>query len=238
MVVRAGGPTRNAAATVPVNVVFDGGCFPGERNSSWAVVAWTSTLGPMEMFQVKALLIIDMQAAMLERSPHEIDDVVGRINDLARVMREGGGLVVFVQHHGHPTDVFAPGRPGWQILPSLQQEASDLVVSKTVCDAFCDTRLDAVLKQHDVDELFVTGWATDYCVDTTVRAAASLAYDMTIVSDAHTVEERSHLDAKSIIQHHNVTWAGLDVPGNPIRVAPAKQVIGELQSRISLRETT
>jgi len=45
--------------------------------------------------------------------------------------------------------------------------------SKEACDAFYKTDLSRILQDHDTRELIVTGCATDFCVDTTVRAAAS-----------------------------------------------------------------
>lgn len=96
-----------------------------------------------------------------------------------------------------------------------------------MCDAFYHTELEAVLQEHQVDELYMAGWATDFCVDTTLRAAASREYHMTVLSDAHTTADRPHLAAASIIQHHNLTWADLIVPGRPIRVVATETLCAE-----------
>jgi nicotinamidase-related amidase len=55
----------------------------------------------------------------------------------------------------------------------------------------------------------IAGWATDFCVDATVRSAVSHDYHVTIVSDGHTVSDRPHLTARDVIRHHNWVWAGL-----------------------------
>jgi len=179
---------------------------------------------------MRALLVIDMQVGMLEseRPPRDINSVVQHINDVARVIRTSHGLVVFIQHHGPPGDLFAPGASGWPFLPSLELSEADLVVSKTTCDAFYHTALDTLLKQYHIEELLLAGWATDFCVDTTIRAAASREYTLTVISDAHTVADRSHLSAAAIIQHHNVTWSELIVPGRPIRVVTAEALVRQL----------
>ena len=175
---------------------------------------------------MKAFLVIDMQVGLLDCgiSTQKTDCVVRRINDVGRVIREADGVVVFIQHHG-PTGAFESGAPGWQILPALEQAEHDVVVSKTICDAFYNTQLDSVLRARRVEELWIAGWATDRCVDTTIRAAASREYDVSVVSDAHTVADRPYLDAASIIRHHNSTWADLIVPGRKIRIATADAIV-------------
>ncbi|ETX00427.1 MAG: isochorismatase [Candidatus Entotheonella factor] len=179
---------------------------------------------------MEALLIIDMQVGMLESEapPRDVDLVVQRINAVASAMRNSNRLVIFIQHCGPKGDPFAPGESGWSFLPSLERTENDLVVSKTTCDAFYKTELDTLLQQHQIDELVITGWATDFCVDTTIRAAASRDYDITVIGDAHTAADRTHLDAASIIQHHNSTWSALIVPRRHIRIVMADAVVRQL----------
>ncbi len=175
---------------------------------------------------MEALLIIDMQVGMLQSAtpPRDVDIVVQRINAVANAMRRSGRPVIFIQHRGPTGDAFAPGEPGWQFLPSLERAESDFIVSKTTCDAFYRTELDSLMKQHQVDELVIAGWATDFCVDTTIRAAASHEYNITVIGDAHTAADRPHLDADAIIRHHNSIWHDLIVPGRKIHVMTADTV--------------
>ncbi|MBV9330399.1 MAG: isochorismatase family protein [Alphaproteobacteria bacterium] len=56
--------------------------------------------------------------------------------------------------------------------------------------------------------LIVCGMQTEYCVDTTVRAAHALGYKVTLVSDAHSTGNTQALSAGDIIAHHNLTLAG------------------------------
>ncbi len=179
---------------------------------------------------MRAMLVIDMQVGMLEgETPvKDVDGVVHRINQLTRALRAAGDIVIFIQHWGPEEDLFAPNSPGCEILPSLVRSERDLVVSKTACDAFCNTELQSVLNQHDITEILIAGWATDFCVDTTIRAAASLSYSISVVSDAHTCADRPHLTAAAIIQHHNLTWVDLIVPGAPVCVVSADKMLKNL----------
>ena len=46
------------------------------------------------------------------------------------------------------------------------------------------TRLDSILKDHDVERVVVVGLAQDYCVKETTIDAATKGYDTTMISDA------------------------------------------------------
>lgn len=177
------------------------------------------------------LLVIDMQVGLFgaDTPRHDAEGVVDRINALARVVRGEGGSVIFIQHDGPPGDVFEPGREGWKLLPSLEREEGDLVVHKRACDAFYETDLAAVLDKHRVTRLLVTGCATDFCVDTTVRAAASRDYEIVVVEDGHTTADRPHVDSLSVIRHHNWVWQNLIHPRRQIKVMPATRVIAQLE---------
>src|SRR5215471_12124283 len=59
------------------------------------------------------------------------------------------------------------------------------------------------------DRVLVTGWATDFCVDATVRSAVSIGHHVVVVGDGHTRSDRPHLDAPTVITHHNWVWSGL-----------------------------
>jgi nicotinamidase-related amidase len=180
--------------------------------------------------RVTGLLVIDMQAGLFvpESRRHDADGVVDRINDLARAVRRAGGVVVFVQHDGPAGDPFEPGTEGWRILPSLEHGARDIVVHKTACDAFYRTELAEVLDQHRVSRLIVTGCATDFCVDTTIRAAASRDYEVVVAEDGHTTADRPHVDAVSVIRHHNWVWENLIHPSVAVTVRPAARIIDQM----------
>jgi nicotinamidase-related amidase len=181
-----------------------------------------------------ALLVIDMQVGLFgaDTPRHDAAGVVERINALARAVRREGGAVIFIQHDGPPGDVFEPGREGWKILPSLEREEGDLVVHKRACDAFYETDLAEVLGKHRVTRLLVTGCATDFCVDTTVRAAASRDYEIVVVADGHTTADRPHVDALSVIRHHNWVWENLIHPRVRIHVMSANSVIAQIASSV------
>ena len=175
-----------------------------------------------------ALVVIDMQRGSLDNSDkHDVAGVIERINLVAGKVRTKGGRVIFIQHDGTAEESLAPGSSGWQVMPSLHQEPDDLYISKTTNDSFYGTELEKRLKQLNVARLIICGWATDQCVDSTVRTAISRDYEVVVASDCHTVSDRT-ITAQQVITHHNGIWAHLLTPGKPIKVIPAKEVIRSL----------
>jgi nicotinamidase-related amidase len=173
------------------------------------------------------LLVIDMQVGLFADGLRvDAEGVVSRINALARAVRAGGGHVVFVQHEDEGS--FVRGEPAWELLPTLDCQAGDATVSKTACDSFYRSDLDRVLRERGIRRLLVTGCATDFCVDTTIRSAASKDYDVIVVADGHTTKDRPHLDARTIITHHNSMWSNLILPEHPVRVVPARDLLADL----------
>jgi nicotinamidase-related amidase len=179
------------------------------------------------------LIVIDIQVGCFgEDSPrYDTDGVVARINGLARAVRRAGGVVVFVQHDGPPGDAFEPGRDGWRLLPALDRLETDPVVHKRACDAFYETDLAQVLDKHGATELMMTGCATDFCVDTTIRAAASRDYEVTVVEDGHTTGDRPHVDALSVIRHHNWVWENLIHPRVQVKVEPVASLVARIEGQ-------
>ena len=49
---------------------------------------------------------------------------------------------------------------------------------------------------------------TQYCVDSTCRAARDLGFDAVLIADGHTCSDTTELKAVQIIAHHNATLAG------------------------------
>jgi nicotinamidase-related amidase len=102
------------------------------------------------------------------------------------------------------------------------------VIRKTACDAFYRTDLERYLKERGIRRLIVTGCATDFCVDTTVRSAASRDFEVLVAADGHTTADRPHLDAATIIRHHNYMWENLILPGSPVTIQPTKGLMRTL----------
>jgi nicotinamidase-related amidase len=172
-----------------------------------------------------ALIVVDMQVGLLNGDPkHDLHGVIERINRLAAKVREQSGTVIFVQHCGGPGDDFEPDTPGWALLPELRRDPGDMVVRKTLNDPFAGTDLAARLKELAPHRVLITGWATDLCVDSTVRSAVSNHHHVVVVTDGHTLNDRPHLDAAGVIRHHHWVWNEL-ITRQTIRLARTEELL-------------
>ncbi len=172
-----------------------------------------------------ALIVIDMQRALFENTDrYDAKGVFHRINTLIGKAREKSLPVIFVRHCGCDDDGLQSGTEGWQIVQELDFRKSDITVDKTCCDSFAKTDLAEKLTRVHADRLVITGCCTDFCIDTTVRQAASQGYKILVASDAHTTADKPYLDAKIIIEHHNFVWSEFYSPA-PVQVLPTDEIL-------------
>jgi nicotinamidase-related amidase len=172
-----------------------------------------------------AMIVVDMQVGLLNGEPkHDLPGVVDRINRLTAIVRKRSGRVLWIRHCGSAGDDFEPNTPGWSFLPELDRNERDLVVRKTLNDPFAGTDLEAVLAELAPDRILIAGWATDFCVDATVRSAVSNNHHVVVVGDGHTLNDRPHLAASAVIRHHHWVWSNL-ITNRSIRVLPAADLL-------------
>jgi len=168
---------------------------------------------------------VHMQVGLLAgNQKHDLRSVIDRINRIAGKVRAESGKVILIQHCGDG-DEFEPKTPGWEFLPDLARKPEDIIVPTTLNDPFAGTDLQARLTAIRTDRVLVTGWATDFCVDSTVRSAVAHHHDVVAVADGHTVSDRPHLDAASVIRHHNWVWGNL-LTRHSIKVVEAAELLG------------
>ena len=170
-----------------------------------------------------ALLIIDMQIGLIDGA-HDEEHVVATVGSLLDRARASGWLVVHVQHDHLSYEPLMPGRPTWEIEPRLAPREREPVVHKQSSDAFYATDLASILEAAGVDRIIVTGMQTEFCVDSTVRAASSRGFDVVRVADGHTTGD-TDLPAAQIIAHHNQTLGNLAQADHPVRVVPMHELL-------------
>ena len=165
------------------------------------------------------LIVVDMQQGPFSNSDkYDATGVVERINLLSQQVRNSGGKVIFIQHDGTTAEQLSAHSEGWQILKALRQSDQDVIVRKTTNDAFHNTQLSIMLSKMGASRLIFCGWATDFCVDTSIRAAISRDYQVCVAADCHTLSDREHLSAEQIITHHNWIWSNMLSSGSSPQV--------------------
>lgn len=180
-----------------------------------------------------ALLVIDVQNAILDIPQMQrrletrvaFDALVARIATLIERARKRSIPVLFVQHDGPSGHRLERGLPGWQIRQEILPADNEPIIYKRACDAFFETTLGAELSSRETDRLIIAGCMTEYCVDTTVRRAVSLGYNVTLVADGHLTADSGALTFEQIVAHHNSLLDGFDAGSHSVQVVRADQVL-------------
>jgi nicotinamidase-related amidase len=80
---------------------------------------------------------------------------------------------------------FEDGTWGAEIRREFEPQPGDIVALEHWCSSgFANTDLDLLLKRHGIHHLIVIGLIAHTCVEATVRYAAELGYEVTMVKDA------------------------------------------------------
>jgi nicotinamidase-related amidase len=141
-----------------------------------------------------ALIVIDLQKGIVSRSTvHPVAEIVRNSATLAAAFRRHGLPVVLVNVAGAapgrtqaPRPSVAPAADWAELVPELDAQPSDLLVTKQRWGAFTGTALDAGLRGLGVTQVVVTGVATSIGVESTARSASELGYHVVVVTDAVT----------------------------------------------------
>lgn len=159
----------------------------------------------------KALLVIDMQKGSFtpETPRYDTLGVIKRINLLADKFRASGNHVFYIQHDGTKNNEFVPNTESWEIVSELHVSKEDVLINKYANDVFYNSNLKSKLEIHNITNLYITGCATDFCVEATVQSAIAKDYNITVVKDGHTTGNRPHLSAEKVIEHYNWVWQNM-----------------------------
>ena len=134
----------------------------------------------------------------------EANNCVANMLEVMKVARNAKLQIFFAMHHRYrPGDyetwkyiapiqkgawtrkTFEYGTWGGEFRAEFAPEPGEIVVHEHWCSSgFANTDLDLQLKRHGIHKLIVIGLVAHTCVEATVRYAAELGYDVTVVKDA------------------------------------------------------
>lgn len=141
-----------------------------------------------------ALIVVDLQQGIVALpTAHPIATVVRNARALADAFRARDLQVVLVNVTGG-----APGRAeqsrrlgelpaGWaDLVPELDRQPQDHVVTKRTWGAFTGTGLAEYLSQRGITQVVLAGVATSIGVESSARQAHELGFNVTLAVDAMT----------------------------------------------------
>jgi len=138
------------------------------------------------------------------RAVAEANDCVPHMLEVLNAARKARLRIFYVPHHRYrPGDyeswkyiapiqkaawmhkTFEYGTWGGEFRGEFKPEPGEIVVTEHWCSSgFANTDLDLQLKKHGIHQLIVVGLIAHTCIEATVRFAAELGYQVTVVKDA------------------------------------------------------
>ena len=93
--------------------------------------------------------------------------------------------IVPIQRAAWKSKAFEYGTWGGEFRSGFEPEPGEIVATEHWCSSgFANTDLDLQLKKHRVHQLIIIGLIAHTCIEATVRYAAELGYEVTVVKDA------------------------------------------------------
>ncbi|MCX5469765.1 cysteine hydrolase family protein [Acinetobacter nematophilus] len=156
----------------------------------------------------QALIVVDMQNGLFHASqpPFEAGQLLQNINQLIDYAHLKQIPVFAIRHVGSDHTALASTSLLTQLIAELNIDHDlDHVLEKTRPNCFFQTDLEQQLKSLNIQEVIVCGLKTEFCIDSTCRAAKDLGLNVLLISDAHSTVDSAVLPAQKIIQHHAQT---------------------------------
>ncbi|MBO1012324.1 cysteine hydrolase family protein [Achromobacter sp. SD115] len=93
--------------------------------------------------------------------------------------------------------------------PFTPRKGEFIVAGRSGASVITNSNLDPYLRNNDINHLYLLGFALHVCVESTLRQAHDLGYEVTVVSDAapaFTTQQQSHV-LEQVVHHfgHSVT---------------------------------
>jgi ureidoacrylate peracid hydrolase len=116
---------------------------------------------------------------------------------------------------------FEYGTWGGEFRSEFAPQSGEIVVQEHWCSSgFANTDLDLLLKKHGIHQLIVIGLIAHTCVEATVRFAAELGYEVTVVKDATASYSDREMHAALEV----------NIPNYANAIVTTKEIVGVLSS--------
>lgn len=150
-----------------------------------------------------ALLVIDMQTALIQDNPYNIDNVLKNIEQLINLYRDNLLEVIYVRHDGGANDELEYGSNGWQIYSTLSPKNDEKVFDKRYNSAFKKTGLKEYLDLKNIKNIIIIGMQTEYCMDASIKVAFEYGYEIIIPKETNTTYDNDFLTGKELCEFYN-----------------------------------
>jgi nicotinamidase-related amidase len=134
-----------------------------------------------------------------------------------------------IQRSAWKSKAFEFGTWGGEIRREFEPQPGDVVTSEHWgSSGFASTDLDLQLKKRGIEKLIVIGMIAHTCVEATVRYAAELGYEVTVVRDATASYSDDHMHAALEV----------NIPNYASAVLTADEIVAAITRKSEMRSTS
>jgi nicotinamidase-related amidase len=114
---------------------------------------------------------------------------------------------------GRDVGAWTEGTWGAEIVDELKPQDVDIVITNYSPNVFLYTNLDQILRAKKIENLFLTGTATNFVVEEAARYGAQIGYDVTTVEDCCTsfTDEMHAFSVKNILPQFGAISQSRDI---------------------------
>ena len=154
-----------------------------------------------------ALIIVDMQTALVEAEPYNRVTVIENIKVLLDSCRKKGIPVIYVHHDGGMGDDLDQGIVGWKIYKDIAPLPDEKIFEKHYNSAFRKTGLHEYLQEKGIKKIILCGMQTEYCLDVTCKVAFEYEYEVTIPQSTTTTFDNAFASGRDLAEYYeNKIW--------------------------------
>ncbi|MGX9756319.1 cysteine hydrolase family protein [Clostridioides difficile] len=140
-----------------------------------------------------ALLLIDIQNDYFKNGKCELlntEKTAENAKKILTLFRKNNLPIIHVQHisMSSTASFFLPDTYGSKINKIVFPLDNEEIVIKHTPDSFFKTRLQSFLEEKNINKLVICGMMSHMCIDTSVRTAKKLGYDITLIENACTTK--------------------------------------------------
>ncbi|KAF1295838.1 amidase [Enterococcus sp. JM4C] len=154
-----------------------------------------------------ALLVIDLQNGVCyteDQIIHELPQVVTKVNQRITDYLNDERPIIFIRHSD---EELIAGSEDWAIIPQIKTIGANVhFIEKTHANSFYQTGLKELLDQLAVSTLEICGAQSQYCVDTTVKFAHGLGYQLLMTHGTTTTYDTQYMTAEQTCEFYESIW--------------------------------
>lgn len=130
---------------------------------------------------MKALIVIDLQQGLIKSK--NFKEILKNTEEVIKKFKISGHKIILIKHISQDKESMFNELNDDSNIYSNFEPYMDVLIKKETPSAFFNTGLDSYLKEHKIEELYILGLNSEYCVSFTSIAAFDRGYKTFIVED-------------------------------------------------------